>query len=162
MTKQRLLRWLEADRDGELRGWRRWWVRRALARSPALRVERLALDAIRGAVREAEADMAPPGLWEGLEPALDAIDRESARSAPATSPGRSGAPAFWWPAGAALGAAVLAGVLFWALHEGGAPLPAEVASGHMRSLDTGGRAVWVQESDEATIIWLVGDENDAV
>lgn len=164
MTRDRLLRWLEADRDGELRGWRRWWLRRALSRRPSLRAEGAALDAIRDAVRAAETPDPSPGLWDAIEPGLDAVDRERRRAGAerAERGVRWAGPALWWPAAAALGAAVLAGVLVWTFEADERPRPAEIASGHLRSLDTGGRAVWVQESEGATIIWLVGDESDAV
>ncbi|MGH0035189.1 MAG: hypothetical protein ACQGVK_09195 [Myxococcota bacterium] len=157
MTRERLLRWLEADRDGELHGWRRRWLERALARSAELRAERDALAAIGEAVRAAEPEPPSPDLWDGIEAGLDAVDREWAAGRPVEARQRR-APAFWWPAGAALGAAALAGTLLWASRSESPPLPVETASGHVRSLDTAGRSVWVQESDRATIIWLVGDE----
>lgn len=161
MSRECLLQWLSADRDGELRGWRRWWLRRALARSPELRAEARALERLGAAIREAEVAATPaPALWDAIEGALDGIDRERALPAAREPGGRAWAA--WWPAGAALAAAAAAGAVFLFTRPPTAPLAAESAVGHVRSLDTGGRAVWVQEGEGATIIWLVGNGVDPV
>jgi len=170
--RARWLRWLEAERDAELRGWRRRRLERALERSPELRAERAALDAIGEAVRAAESAETGPSLWPGIDRELardGAASRapEPVRSRPGASPERLPSRR-WLPAGLAVAAALAVAFLSW-WRAPGAPAPPAASTaahhaevGRVLSLDTGGRPVWVQEGDGATIIWLVGDAADPV
>ncbi len=175
MTRTTLRRWLEAERDGELRGWRLRWLRRALERSPELRAERAALQALGQAIRDEERAVARAGLggdgdraslWSRLEGDLDRIDAERGASERTEAPRRGDREAMawgsglrgWMPAGALAGAAAAVLILFLAPRGAEEPVePISVSSGQLRTLDTGGRPVWVQESEGATIIWLVGN-----
>ena len=72
---------LQAYYDGELGPWARWRFERRLERFPELRRELADLAALGDLVRESEAALAAPDLWEGIARRLPAVDAERAEAA---------------------------------------------------------------------------------
>ncbi len=155
MSDERLIRDLHAYRDGELRGWRAWGVRRRLARDSRARAELAGLEQI-GAVLRAQAEEAPaPDLWSQIVVQLPA----AAPAAGATGSARAGWRLPQWAA---------AGVFF--LMPPAPPEAAAPSASAILMLDTGRRPAFILQDDgEATIIWLLqmqkvaaGREQDGV
>ena len=143
--------------DGELRGWRRWWFERRLARSPALRAELDELRRVSRWVRALEVEARSVDLWDRIALRLLALDAELAEARAAREAGR------WAPfarplAAVAAGAALAVAIALGIMQDGVASKP-----GVIRWLDTGGRGVMVLEDQgDATIVWLLdAPEEDA-
>jgi anti-sigma factor RsiW len=151
----RLGPYLDAYFDGELRGLRRWQVRRHLGGCTACS-ERLAeMEPLGVWIREAVGTASSPDLWGALEQRLPL--RVSAPAA--ARPRRLLRPIFAMPAlGATLAAALVAmltlgGPADWPLLVDATPQTI------VRSLNTHGRPVMVLDGpDDATIIWLMEED----
>jgi anti-sigma factor RsiW len=156
--KERLLRDLHAYHDGELRGPRRWWTERRLARDPAARAELARLAQLGAAMRDEAGASPAPDLWSRI-----VMDLPPA-AAPAAEP-HAAQGGFTLPKWA--GALVAAGAVAYALLVVG-PTPSirplasqpEVAGSKVLLLDTGRRPAFILQDDrEATIIWLLPKQN---
>lgn len=160
--KERLLRDLHAYHDGELRGLRRWWTERRLARDPAARAELARLAKLGAALRDEAAESPAPDLWSR-------IVMELPPAAPAAAPrAAQGSVGFTLPKWA--GALVAAGAVAYALLVVGPspsvrplasqPAEPEVVGSKVLLLDTGRRPAFILQDDrEATIIWLLPKQN---
>ena len=157
-TCERLGPLLDAYHDGELRGPRRWQVRRHLGGCDSCRETLAEIEPLGRWVRELTGPVEAPDLWAGVERRLPA------RSRAATVPLRRRIrPAFTMPA---LGAAVAA-LLVGALTLGG---PADwtglfgtTSQTVVHSLNTHGRPVMVLNGpDDETIIWLMDEDRGQV
>ena len=140
---------LQAYYDGELGAWARWRFERRLERSPELRRELAALAALGDLVRESEAAVAAPDLWEEIARRLPAVDAERAEAAWAgRRPGLR--ERFLKPVGALVTAGALAAALAIAL------LTGETAPGGVvHWVDGGDRNVMVLDGEgDVTVIWV--------
>jgi anti-sigma-K factor RskA len=140
---------LQAYCDGELGAWARWRFERRLERSPELRRELAALAALGDLVRESEAAVAAPDLWEEIARRLPAVDAERAEAAWA---GRRPGLLKWYlkPVGAVVAVGAVAVALAFAL------LTGETApSGVVHWVDGGDRNVMVLDGEgDVTVIWV--------
>ena len=146
---------LHAYHDGELSAFARWRFERALRRSPELRQELRALEAVGDVLRESHATAPAPDLWPEIAPRLAALD--AARAEREALP-RWRSPVWWLkPAGAlAAGVALSIWVVDWT-----APGPVPGSAGVVRWLDSGGRNVMVLEgSPGTTIVWPLEASED--
>ena len=144
---------LDAYHDGELRGPRRWQVRRHLDGCAACRETLAEIEPLGLLVREVAGTVATPDLW------ADVARRLPVRPRTAVPRRRRFRPSFAMPAfGAAAAAALVA-----ALTLGG---PADwtgllwtAPQAVVHSLNTHGRPVMVlQGPDDETIIWLMDED----
>jgi anti-sigma factor RsiW len=140
---------LQAYHDGELGPWARWRFERRLERFPELRRELTELAALGDLVRESEAAVAAPDLWEEIARRLPAVDAERAEAAWA---GRLAGlrERYLKPVGALVTAGALAAALAIALLSG------ETApSGVVHWVDGGDRNVMVLDGEgDVTVIWV--------
>jgi anti-sigma-K factor RskA len=140
---------LQAYYDGELGAWARWRFERRLERSPDLRRELAALAELGDLVRESEAVVAAPDLWEGIARRLPAIDAERAEARWAERrPGLL--EQYLKPVTALVAAGAVAAALAIAL------LTREtVPGGVVQWVDGGDRSVMVLDEDsDVTVIWV--------
>lgn len=152
MTSERLTKQLHAYHDGELRGPRRWWMERLIARSPEAQAELARLQEI-GAAMRAQAERTPtPDLWGGIVMRL-----------PAAVPSAGEREGFGFTLPKWVGAAVAAGAVALAIYVmPGQPArtPPVGRDSAVQLLDTGRRpAVILQDDAEATIILLLPKQN---
>ncbi len=148
MTNERRTNELYADYDGELSPWRRFLVRRRLARDPAARRELETVREIGALMREEAREAAAPDLWAGVEAQLPYVEAPAKAVAPERTFGLGGVPG-WAGAALATAAAALALLLF----VGTEPIE---RSHSVQWIDSGGRATMVLQDDaEATIIWVL-------
>lgn len=150
MSDERRTQEVHASHDGELSRWRRFLLRRRLARDPAARRELETLGEIGELMREGAGEAAAPDLWPGIAARLPYAEVPSRATRASTSP-LGGVPG-WAGAGLATAAIALALVFFVGTGGGdGGPLP-----GSVQWLDSGGRTTIVLQDDaEATIIWVL-------
>ncbi len=145
-SQERRLREVQAYHDGELSRLGRWRMRRRLERDPQVRQQLESLAAMAELLREADAEVDGPDLWEDIRlrlPALDAHRKQSRSPAPrwVPSPG-------WLGAGLAAAAAALALAVALDLPRSGDP-------GSVRWIDARGKQVLVLEDGwRATIVWV--------
>jgi anti-sigma factor RsiW len=146
---------LNAYRDAELRGLRRWWFERRLARSPELRAELAALQRLARCVQEFDSRSTDFDVWDRIALRLPALDAERA-DAPRAS-GLDWLASWSRPLAAVAVSAALASALFLGIMRDGAPS----TPGIIHWLDTGGRGVMVLEDQgDATIVWLLDAPDD--
>lgn len=140
---------LQAYYDGELGTWARWRFERRLKRFPELRRELAALAALTDLVRESEAAVAAPDLWEKIARRLPAVDAERAEAEWA---GRR--PGLLEPYLKPVGALVAAGAVAVALAI--VLLTGETAPGGVvHWVDGGDRNVMVLDGEgDVTVIWV--------
>jgi anti-sigma factor RsiW len=149
---------LYAYHDGELSSFRRWRIRRRLARDPDAQRELVWLAESRALLREHAVEESAPDLWDAISAGLPSgapgqASRDPQAEAGSVSTGGVGAwlgsRSRWLAPALAAAAAVVA--LTFGLQGGDAPDGRSV-----RWLDTGGRAAMVLQDDrEATIIWVL-------
>jgi anti-sigma factor RsiW len=148
MMSERLVKQLHAYHDGELRGIRRWWIRRQIARNPAAQRELARLRSLAEALR-AQAEQVPaPDLWSSIVLQLPAAPPAAERD------GFGFTLPKWTGAVVAAGAVALA--IYLVPGSTTQPLPPAVRDSAVQLLDTGRRpAVILQDDAEATIILLL-------
>ena len=139
-----------AYHDGELKGLARRRFERQLRQSPELREELGALDVVRHALSEIDAEGAAPDLWDDIAPRLPAADARRREGDPAP---RRGSLLGWLfhPVGASLAvaaaAAAVAVIVMW-------PTP-QVRASVVQWVDGGGHSVMVLDREpDTTIIWM--------
>lgn len=148
-------RTLDLYYDGELRGLSKWRFERLLRRNPGLRRELETRSELSTLLREAVPETTGPDLWSGIAHGIAAADRNES---PASA---SGGWARGWLSPLRI-APVLAGsaaaMLFFLLP---APQGDQAHQGVVRSIVARGRPVIVlDDSKEATIIWVMEDEKE--
>jgi anti-sigma factor RsiW len=138
---------LQAYHDGELGFWARRRVERRLARSSELRRELAELSALGDLVREGEAPVAVPDLWEGIARGLRSVDAERAE---ADWAGRRLPMRHRGAVGALLAAGAAATALAFALLSGDT-----APAGVVHWVDGGDRNVMVLDGEgDVTVIWV--------
>jgi anti-sigma factor RsiW len=140
---------LQAYYDGELGAWARWRFERRLERFPELRRELAALAALGDLVRESEAVVAAPDLWEEIARRLPAIDAERAEAEWAgRRPGLL--EQYLKPVAALVAAGAVAVALAFVLLTG-----ETVPGGVVHWVDGGDRNVMVLDGEgDVTVIWV--------
>jgi anti-sigma factor RsiW len=138
---------LHAYADGELSGFARWRFERRLRRSPQLQRELAELTRIGDWVRDVQADVPGPDIWDRVAMRLPAIDARRAERADE----RPGLGWLAWP-GAVASAVVAAVVITQWLTPA---TPSKI--GVVRWLDSGQRDVMLLEAaPDTTVVWVMG------
>lgn len=149
---ERRTRALHAYHDGELSWFARLRVSRRLARDQGARRELERLSSLADMLREGDAEIPTPDLWQDIRARL-AVTPSPAASAPSTR-------GFWFSPqwlGAGLAAAATVLAVAYGLEWGDAPDPRSV-----RWLDAGADSALVLQDDaEATIIWVLESSDRA-
>lgn len=158
-TCDRLGPLLDAYHDGELRGPRRWQVRRHLDGCDSCRETLAEIEPLGHWVREAAGPAQTPDLWADVERRLPVRPRT------VTTPlWRRFRPVFTMPAlGAAAAAALVAALTLGGPAIDWTGLFETTPQTVVQSLNTHGRPVMVLNGpDDETIIWLMDDDRGKV
>ncbi len=119
----RIRRWLPYYDVGGLDPWRRWRVGRHLARCRECSAELAALWQATALLEHLPEEAAPAGMWERLEDALDAAQRQAVR--------RAGPARRLIPAAATVLVVTFAGLAAW--HQGRVETPRPPTAAYVRS-----------------------------